>query len=159
MPTAPRVLSALKLTGFSDYLHPWADGLLFGAGYEADEDTGRTEGLKLVMFDTADKTDVTVKSAEVTDLDWSEALNNHHAFLISRDKDLIAFPAEDQYVIYGYDEARGFYLRAALDLGDWSWGSRGLYAGDSLYVVGEDAVCVITLEGLDLVGTVKLPVE
>ena len=159
VPTAPRVLSALKLTGFSDYLHPWADGLLFGAGYEADEDTGRTEGLKLVMFHTADKTNVTVKAAEVTDLDWSEALNNHHAFLISRDKDLIAFPAEDQYVIYGYDEARGFYLRATLDLGDWSWGSRGLYAGDSLYVVGEDAVYVITLEGLDLVKTVKLPVE
>ncbi len=38
VPTAPRVLSALKLTGFSDYLHPWADGLLFGAGYEADEE-------------------------------------------------------------------------------------------------------------------------
>ena len=57
----------------------------------------------------------------------------------------------------GRNRNQGFFLRATLDLGDWSWGSRGLYAGDSLYVVGEDAVYVITLEGLDLVKTVKLP--
>ena len=158
-PASPKVLSALKISGFSQYLHPWADGLLFGAGYEADEDTGRRETLKLVMFDTADKADVTAKSTLVTELDYSEALDNHHAFLISREKNLIAFPADDQYVIYGYDPAKGFYPQAALDLEGWSWNTRGLYVNDMLYVVGDEAITVITLEGLDLVKTVKLPVE
>ena len=158
-PAAPKVLSALKISGFSDYLHPWADGLLFGAGYEADEDTGRTEGIKLVMFDTSDKTNVVVKSAKGTDLDWSEAMSNHHAFLISREKNLIAFPADDQYVFFGYDEARGFYPQASVDLEGWNWEARGLYIGDMIYVVGCDTIYVIDMDGFDLVRTVDLPVD
>ena len=159
VPAAPVVLSALKISGFSDYLHPWDEGLLFGAGYEADEKTGRTDTLKLVMFDTSDKTDVTAKSAKVTDLDWSAALGNHHAFLISRERNLIAFPADEQYVIFGYDPARGFYEQAAVDLDGWSWESRGLYIGDMLYVAGSDAIYVISLDGFDLLKTVDLPTD
>ena len=159
VPSAPVVLSALKISGFSDYLHPWADGLLFGAGFEADEETGWTDTVKLVMFDTSNKTDVKAKSVKVTDYDYSEALYNHHAFLISREKNLIAFPADDQYVIFGYDAGRGFYEQAAVDLGDWSWESRGLYIGDMLYVAGSDTLYVISLDGFDLVKTVDLPVD
>ena len=158
-PASPKVLSALKISGFSQYLHPWADGLLFGAGYEADEDTGRRETLKLVMFDTADKADVTAKSVTVTELDYSEALDNHHAFLIDREKNLIAFPADDQYVIYGYDTAKGFYPQAALDLEEWSWNTRGLYVDDMLYVVGDEAITVISLDGFKPVKTVDISVD
>lgn len=158
-PTSPKVLSALKISGFSQYLHPWADGLLFGAGYEADEDSGRRETLKLVMFDTADKADVTAKSTLVTELDYSEALDNHHAFLIDREKNLIAFPADDQYVIYGYDTAKGFYPQAALDMKEWSWNTRGLYVEDMLYVVGDEAITVISLDGFRLVKTVDISVK
>ena len=157
-PAAPKVLSALKISGFSDYLHPWADGLLLGAGYEADEDTGWSEEIKLVMFDTSDKTNVTAKSVKITDLDYSEAMDNHKAFLISRDKNLIAFPADDQYVVFGYDEAKGFYQRATVDLGKWSWDARGMFIGDLLYVVGPDAIHVIDMNGFQTVTTVKLPV-
>ena|GEM_PF-1695341 len=159
VPTAPVVLSALKISGFSDYLHPWADGLLFGAGYEADEDTGWTEGIKLVMFDTTDKANVTVKATKVTDLDWSEAMGNHHAFLISREKNLIAFPAEDQYVIFGYDEAKGFFRQAAVDLDGWGWNARGLYIGDTIYVVGLDAIYVVDMNGFDQIAKVALPTD
>ena len=159
VPSAPVVLSALKISGFSDYLHPWAEGLLFGAGYEADPANGRTEGIKLVMFDTSDKADVTAKAVRVTDLSFSEALDDHHAFLISREKNLIAFPADEQYVIFGYDPDRGFYEQATVDLGDWSWNSRGLYVGDALYVAGFDTLYVISLDGFGLVKTVDLPVE
>ena len=157
-PAAPKVLSALKISGFSQYLHPWAEGLLFGAGYEADEENGRQETLKLVMFDTSDKADVTAKSVKVTDLDYSEALYNHHAFLISREKNLIAFPADDRYVIYGYDPARGFYPQAEVELG-WSWDARGLYVDDMLYVVGEDSIYVISLDGFRLVKTVEISAD
>ena len=158
-PAAPKVLSALKISGFSEYLHPWAEGLLFGAGYEADETSGRRGTLKLVMFDTSDKADVTAKTVEVTDLNYSEALDNHHAFLISREKNLIAFPADDLYVIYGYDKARGFYPQAKLELDGWSWDTRGLYVDDMLYVVGEDTISVISLDGFQLVKTVEFSAD
>ncbi len=158
-PAAPKVLSALKISGFSEYLHPWDEGLLFGAGYEADETSGRRGTLKLVMFDTSDKADVTAKTVEVTDLNYSEALDNHHAFLISLEKNLIAFPADDLYVIYGYDKARGFYPQAKLELEGWSWNARGLFVDDMLYVVGENTVSVISLDGFQLVKTVELSAD
>jgi uncharacterized secreted protein with C-terminal beta-propeller domain len=48
-------------TGFSQYLHVYGEGLLFGLGYDADEETGRTEGMKMSMFDVSDPFNVTEK--------------------------------------------------------------------------------------------------
>ncbi|MDR3224962.1 MAG: beta-propeller domain-containing protein, partial [Clostridiales Family XIII bacterium] len=52
-PKQPRVLGKLKIPGFSEYLHPYADGLLFGLGSDADEDTGEVKSLKVSMFDNS----------------------------------------------------------------------------------------------------------
>lgn len=46
-PPNPRILSELKIPGFSQYMHPFGDGLLFGIGMSADERTGRIEGIKI----------------------------------------------------------------------------------------------------------------
>ena len=80
-----------------------------------------------------------------------------HSQMAKLDRGLIAFPADDQYVIYGYDPARGFYPQAALDLEEWSWNTRGLYVDDMLYVVGDEAITVISLDGFKLVKTVEFP--
>ena len=53
-PYQPRVIGELKVTGFSEYLHFWGDDQLLGIGYETDPETGRTQGLKLSMFDISD---------------------------------------------------------------------------------------------------------
>lgn len=157
-PAEPKILSALKITGFSEYLHPWADGRLFGAGYEADEETGRVGNIKLVMFDTGDKTDVTAKFTQLTDLSYSEAIYNHKAFLISYEHRLIAFPGDQGYCLYGYDDAKGFYQKAVVDLGEWSYKTRGLYIGDMIYVVGSDAVYVLDMGSFAKVAEIPLPV-
>ena len=34
-PENPVIVNEVKLPGFSEYLHPYGDGLLFGLGYEA----------------------------------------------------------------------------------------------------------------------------
>ncbi len=54
-PAAPRKVAALKITGFSDYLHPIGDDLLLGIGTAADR-TGQARGGQAAVFDIADLT-------------------------------------------------------------------------------------------------------
>ena len=60
-PENPKVLGELKISGFSSYLHFYGENLLLGIGYEADENTGSTTGLKLSMFDISDPADLLVE--------------------------------------------------------------------------------------------------
>ena len=150
-PANPTVLSALKIPGFSEYLHVYGDGRLFGLGMDADEETGRTTGMKLTMFNTEDPADVTVKHTLKLDSDYSAALYNHKAILISADKSIIAFPAENGYDIYGYSDDTGFYSRARIDDVEWYGNGRGLYIGDYAYIVTNASLTVLDMTGFSLV--------
>ena len=156
-PTAPVVLSALKISGFSEYLHPWSDGRLFGFGREADEETGWSESLKLVMFNTEDKTNVTVKDYLVMDDCWySEALYDHKAFFIDGAKNIIGFVGDGDYYIYSYDDANGFRLMCSFDYDTWPGSVRGFWIGENAYIVGENEVHVLRLDGWDHLLTLTL---
>jgi len=138
-PENPTLLSALKIPGFSQYMHPYADGLLFGLGMDADENTGRTNGLKLSMFDINDPADVTEKHKLILkDIGYSEALYNHRAIVISAARDIIAFPAGNGYLIYGYGD-EGFYERFSIELDTAKYPGtlRGLFIGSSFYICGD----------------------
>ena len=156
-PTSPTVLSALKISGFSQYLHFWSGSLLFGAGFEANEETGRTGAMKLVMFDTSDKTDVVDINTLLTDCRSSVALYNHKAFLIDSGKNLIAFPGDRSYYIFSYDEEDGFVQQAEIPLESWSWVTRGLYIGDMIYIVSQETIEVISLESFEKIASIPLP--
>ncbi|MGI8887813.1 MAG: beta-propeller domain-containing protein [Nocardioidaceae bacterium] len=54
-PEAPRVIGELKITGFSEYLHPLGEDLLLGVGQGAS-DRGRTTGSQASVFDLRDLT-------------------------------------------------------------------------------------------------------
>ena len=134
-PTAPKILSELKIPGFSEYLHKYSEGRLFGLGYDADEE-GVTDGMKLTMFDVSDPTAVSEKTTLKLDAYWSEALHNHKAIVISPQKDIIALPLEDGYTIFGYSDEQGFYRRAEMQFeGAWGGDMRGLFIGEHFYVV------------------------
>jgi uncharacterized secreted protein with C-terminal beta-propeller domain len=154
-PANPQVLSALKIPGFSEYLHLWGDGRLFGLGMDADAETGRTDGMKLTMFDTTDPADVTVKQTLKLDTSYSNALYNHKAILISPDKSLIAFPADSGYDIYGYSDEQGFYKRASVSSVEWSGDSRGLYIGDFAYIVDYSSVSILDMNSYKLVDRIS----
>ncbi len=49
-PTNPTVLGALKIPGFSSYLHPIGNGMLVGIGQDATN-SGRTKGGQAAVFD------------------------------------------------------------------------------------------------------------
>lgn len=145
-PSAPKVLSALKISGFSEYLHSWSPNRLFGFGREADEEDGWSEGLKLVMFDTTDKTNVTVKHTLVLDdASYSEALYDHKAMFIDPERNYIGFGAEDQYYIYAYDDDAGFQLKYEFDSDEWMGNTRGVRIGDDAYIVSYDELIVISM--------------
>lgn len=77
--TAPKVLGELKVTGFSEYLHPVGDGLLLGLGREADED-GVDEGFKVSLFDVTDPTAPVELDKIVIPEGWSMVADDPHAF-------------------------------------------------------------------------------
>jgi len=136
-PAAPAVLSALKIPGFSQYMHPYAEGLMLGLGMDADENTGATNGLKLSMFDISDPADVTECHKLIfDDIWWSEALGNHKAVVVSAGKDIIAFPIDNGYIICGYS-ADGFHERHRLELDTWSSSTRGLYIDECFFICTE----------------------
>lgn len=132
-PTNPVLLGELKIPGFSEYLHPYGDGLLLGIGYAADED-GRQTGIKLSMFDVSDPSNVKEVAKEVianninnerdvSALYGSPAMYNHKAVLVDVKRNLIGLNVQgniygqrtekgvNNYVVYGYDANQGFFLK------------------------------------------------
>ncbi|MBP0990661.1 MAG: beta-propeller domain-containing protein [Oscillospiraceae bacterium] len=144
-PEKPVILSELKIPGYSRYLHPFADGLLFGFGVDGDE-FGATGNLKIAMFDVSDPENVIEKHKYVLNNEWySEALYNHKAVLISAEKNLIGFSTESRYLIFSYDKELGFKAVAEIDLSGSYDSARGLYIDDYFYVVDQKGILAISL--------------
>ena len=146
-PTNPTVLSALKIPGFSEYLHSWGEGRLFGFGRDADEETGRTGNLKLVMFDTTDKADVKVENTLLLDASYSEALYNHKAFFISPEKNLIGFVGDGDYYIFSYDPAEGFKELSHFEFDWYNYDMRGFWIGECVYLASPSQALVLDMNG------------
>ena len=158
-PESPKIMSELKIPGFSSYLHKFGEGRLLGLGFDADEDTGWTQGLKLSMFDTSDPYNVTEKHKLILEEGWSEATYNHKAILVSVEKNLIAFPAEDGYFVYGYDDESGFFLKNEVEIENYYYyggSSRGLFIGDSFYVCCSEFVKAFSLDSFAETATLTL---
>lgn len=157
-PTSPKILSALKIPGFSSYLHPYDDGLLFGIGYDADVETGRLDSMKLSMFDISDPADVSEICTKILEDQYSsEALHNHKAIIVDKEHNLIAFPDEyTGYLIYGYSKSEGFYKRAEIKLDHWSSLLRGLYIGDEFFVCSDSHVIKCRLDDFSEIEKLEL---
>lgn len=137
-PARPVILSALKLPGFSSYLHVYGDGLLFGLGQWADEETGFAQALKLAMYDSSDP-------AELRELDlllledcwYSPALDDHKALLILPEQNRIGFATDTEYLVFAYQDG-AFVQLAALPLPEAFYDTyhlRGLLIRGDLYLV------------------------
>ena len=100
-PKNPKVLGELKIPGYSDYLHPYDDTTLIGLGKDTGETEWggvRTNGLKLSLFDVSDvsqpkEIDTYIMGDAGSD---SIALQDHKAFLFSKEKNLLAIPVSIQ---------------------------------------------------------------
>ncbi|MFP4524479.1 MAG: beta-propeller domain-containing protein [Candidatus Woesearchaeota archaeon] len=165
-------LGELKITGFSRYLHPYGDDLVIGLGREATE-TGRQRGLKLSLFDVSDVSEPEEVAKWVSDERYSSstAEYEHHAFLFSREKNLLVIPAysHDYGDGEGYNGALVFdvseddiELRGLIDHGTASDARRGpaversLFIEDLLYTKSPSLLRINALEDLHSVKNVTL---
>ena len=98
-PNNPAVLGKLKIPGYSDYLHPYDESHIIGIGKETVEGNEEGtfawyQGVKIALFDVSDVSDPKEEAKFIigdrgTD---SYALNDHKAFLFSKDRNLLVIP-------------------------------------------------------------------
>ena len=143
-PKKPEIKGEAKITGFSTLLHPVSETRLLGIGY-ATEDGGDIgmeiqNGIKLVLFDVEKDEAPKVLNAKVFRNLYSEAQNNHRAFVVNGKKDYYAIPYED------YDDNGGaivFRIKNDKIKIEKKWKGRSsvqrcLYIGDYIYTIGYD---------------------
>ncbi len=190
-PANPKVLGKLKIPGFSNYLHPYDDNTLIGIGKETEESEWGgvlTKGVKLSLFDVSDVTNPKeIDKHELGDRGSdSIALNDHKAFLFSRDKNLLVIPvsimeSSDKIsygkfvfggaVVFKVDK-NGFELKGRIDHSDGGqegkgeyWGGysyydntvkRSLYIEDALYTFSSKYLKINKLSDLSEVKKIEL---
>lgn len=193
-PRDPKVLGKLKIPGFSSYLHPYDDKLLIGIGKDTKENEFggvQTKGLKLSLFDVSNVGDPKEVDTYLLGDAGSDsiALQDHKAFLFSKDKNLLVIPVSiresvgDRYygkftfsgaAVFNIDE-NGFELKGKIDHSDGGvaatedyWGGynyydntvkRSLYIDDNLYTFSNQYLKINKLSNLDLVKNVSLEKE
>ncbi len=140
-PTKPEILGALKIPGYSDYLHPYDENHIIGFGKDSIEVSGGGfyMGMKIALFDVSDVSNPIQKFSEVigdrgTD---SELLRNHKALLFSKEKNLLAFPVT-------VAEVRN---KDQSDANKWGVPDYGEFAFQGAYVYNIDLEKGFTLKG------------
>jgi uncharacterized secreted protein with C-terminal beta-propeller domain len=97
-PGEPKVLGELKITGYSDYLHPYDENHVIGIGKEAvaaeEGDFAWYQGVKVSLFDVSDVANPKeIAKYEIGDRGTdSPVLYDHKAFLFDRSKNLLVLP-------------------------------------------------------------------
>ena len=129
-PSEPKVLGELKITGYSDYLHPYDENHVIGIGKEAvaaeEGDFAWYQGVKISLFDVSDVANPKeIAKYEIGDRGTdSPVLNDHKAFLFDRSKDLLVLPIHEAEI----DESDYLGGVPSSAYGDFVW--QGAYVFD-----------------------------
>jgi len=97
-PYNPTVLGELKITGYSNYLHPYDENHLIGIGKEAveaeEEGFAWYQGVKISLFDVSDVNNPQeISKYEIGDRGTdSPVLWDHKAFLFDKSRNLMVIP-------------------------------------------------------------------
>ncbi|MEK6968432.1 MAG: beta-propeller domain-containing protein [Nanoarchaeota archaeon] len=108
-PRSPKVLGELKIPGYSDYLHPYDENHIIGLGRNTkDTEWGgvTTSGLKLALFDVSDVSNPKQQATYFINgsSTYSEALNDHKAFLFDKKKNILVIPVSELLQEGRYDQ-------------------------------------------------------
>jgi len=165
----PKILGALKIPGFSNYLQPYDENHIIGIGKGTKENEWggvSTTGVKISLFDVSDfktpkETDTIVIGDSSTD---SEALYNHKSLLLDKQKNVMSFPIkgeikaifgdtkpDSQYVqwngffVYGFDQDKFVKKGSISHYSGSNYNSiympaRSMYIGDTLYTVMDGSI-------------------
>lgn len=144
----PKIVGELKITGYSEYLHLWGEDKLLGIGYETDEKDGSREGIKLVMFDISNPTELSILDTVVLkNADESTALYDYKCVLADERTNMIGFTtvdySEDEltYHVYSFQDGKFQEELAVCEeeiYGEQSY--RGIWAGAYFYIVNQKEI-------------------
>ncbi len=120
-PTKPTVKGELKIPGFSEYLHPIADGLLVGVGQDGTE-TGTNGDCKVSLFDVSNPYEPKeISILRVTNGEgycWTPVSSNHKAYITLSNNEFAVPFSIDRYVA-GEGSFKGdYYIRYKLENGE-----------------------------------------
>lgn len=164
-PRHPRQLGSLKVTGFSAYLHPLGNGLMFGLGKHVDSREAPI-GEQLSVFDVSSPSHPMLRSRVYVDGADSPAESDHHAFLWWPSDRLLAVPLTSwgAYVRPGtvvyhvttsgqLDRVGEIRPPQPASAQDYQPGfARTLVIGGVLYSVGDQGVLANRISSLDRVA-------
>ena len=95
-PEDPQLMGELKITGFSNYMHPMGDGHLLAVGMEASEE-GWATNLSVSIFDVSDLSEPSLASRlQIEDAYGSEAQYEHLAFNYYAPEGVLLMPANTE---------------------------------------------------------------
>lgn len=172
-PARPVVRGELKLLGYSAYLHPVGDGLLLGIGQDATAE-GRVLGTQASLFDVSNPAAPRRLDSFALGKGWSEAEQDHHAFLWWPRTSLAVLPVQT-YDDRPFVGALGLRVRRAGGItevgrishpdlsGAMPVGSpgtpirRSVVVGDTLYTVSAAGVRGSVLRTFADLGFARLP--
>jgi len=174
-PEKPESLGELKIPGFSRYLHPYDEDHIIGIGRDAT-DMGRTQGLKISLFDVSAVENPKEVAKFVADEKYAQstAEYEHKAFLFSKEKNLLVIPAysynyreegetyngalvfninTEEIELRGLIDHSGsldsnYYYRAGVE--------RSLYIEDMLYTKSPNLIRINALDDLEGVKNIEL---
>jgi uncharacterized secreted protein with C-terminal beta-propeller domain len=167
-PAAPTVLGALKIPGYSGYLHPIGPNLLLGVGQSGSgTDPGAPAGVQFSVFDISDPTSPRRVDTHTYGAGAAGAEFDPKAFLYWQPRALVVAPVD----VYGDDQGRGAFsgvvlLRASANglkelgkvrvaAGD-GMASRSFVIGDAVYLLSDQALQTADLDTLRPIDELKL---
>ena len=158
-PAAPEIIGELKIPGFSEYLHPYGEGKLLGIGMSVDQEGVTTEGVKISMFDISDPAGVQeTDNYVIQGMYGTDVAYNYKSVFMDVEKNLFGFTGYGdamEYNLFTYDETEGFrevFSRELTGYGE----ARGLYAGETFYLIAGNTVESYTLSGFEKIDDIVL---
>jgi len=144
-PGNPKVTGELKIPGYSAYLHPLDNDLVLGVGMEDNK-------VKASLFNVKDAVNpLEIDKYNLTDY-WSEAVNNHHAFLADEKHKVFFMPGSQDGYVFSYANNKLTMLKAITGV----QAKRALYINDYLYIIGDTKIVVFDEETWNKVGELDL---
>ncbi len=131
-PNNPEMKGELKIPGYSSYLHPINENRMLGVGME-------DWNVKVSLFDISNPYDPREIDNYKLSERWSEAVNNHHAFLMDKKHEIFFIPGAQGGYIFSYNSDKISLQKAIKE----SNVQRALYIDDFLYIVSNNKITVL----------------
>ncbi len=158
-PKSPKVLSEVKIDGYSKYLQEFGEDKLLGIGVNADEN-GNVTNLKITMFSKGENGEQKEIVSQVFGDKSASAYDefDHKAYLVDDEKNLIGIPSMyfdgvdycNEYYVYKFVENKfepiGVYSMHSHDNNDNF--SRSMYIGDYIYLFNKNSVVSLDIKNL-----------